>query len=139
MRFVDTNILLYAVSTAPEEAVKSRLAREVLDAADLALSVQVLQEFYVQATRGSRTDRLSHDDAVLLIESWRRFPVQATTVELVAATLAAKHRYHLSYWDAAILEAARSSGCDTLLSEDLAHGRSYDGVLVVNPFQVRRA
>jgi predicted nucleic acid-binding protein len=139
MRFVDANVLLYAVSTAPAEAAKSRVARDVLDATDLVLSVQVLQEFYMQATRGSRTDRLSHDHAVLLIESWRRFPVLATTVELVAAALAATQRYRLSYWDAAIVEAARLSACDTLLSEDLAHGRSYDGVLVVNPFQVRRA
>jgi predicted nucleic acid-binding protein len=41
----------------------------------------------------------------------------------------------LSHWDAAIVEAARLLECDTLLSEDLAHGRAYEGVKVVNPFR----
>ncbi len=54
MRFVDTNILLYAASTAPEERQKAEVALTLLEAEDLALSVQVLQEFYVQATRATR-------------------------------------------------------------------------------------
>jgi predicted nucleic acid-binding protein len=45
VRFVDTNILLYAISTAPKERGKARTARAILEAEDLALSVQVLQEF----------------------------------------------------------------------------------------------
>jgi predicted nucleic acid-binding protein len=135
MRFVDTNVLLYAVSTAPGEASKTKVARGLLDADDLALSVQVLQEFYVQATRAGRSDRLSHEQAALLVESWLRFPVQETTVPLVRGALEIRRRHRLSYWDAAIIEAARLLECDTLLSEDLAHGRAYGGVEVVNPFR----
>src|SRR3972149_2478877 len=127
MRLVDPNVLLYAVSTVPGEAAKARLARGLLDADDLGLSVQVLQEFYVQATRASRKDRLSHEQAALLIDSWLRFPVQQTTVSLVQAALETKRRHRVSYWDAAIIEAARFLECETLLSEDLAHGRDYDG------------
>jgi len=134
MRFVDTNILLYGVSTVPGEASKARVARRLLQADDLALSVQVLQEFYVQATRVGRRDRLRHDQAALLIESWLRFPVQETTVPLVQAALETRRRYRMSYWDAAIVEAARLLECTTLLSEDFAHGRDYDGVRVENPF-----
>lgn len=135
MRFVDTTVLLYAVSTVPGEAAKARLARGLLDADDLGLSVQVLQEFYAQATRASRKDRLSHEQAALLIDSWLRFPVQETTVSLVQAALETKRRHRVSYWDAAIIEAARFLECETLLSEDLAHGRDYDGVKVENPFR----
>ena len=135
MRFVDTNVLLYAVSTAPAEAAKADAARGILEADDLALSVQVLQEFYVQATRAGRADRLSHEQAALLVESWLRFPVQESTVTLVRGALEIKRRHRLSYWAAAIVEAARLLGCDTLLSEDLAHGRAYEGVKVVNPFR----
>ena len=135
MRFVDTNVLLYAVSTAPGEAAKGRVARRLLEADDLALSVQVLQEFYVQATRGNRRGSLTHEQAALLIESWLRFPVQETTVALVQAALETKRRHRLSYWDAAIIEAARVLECETLLSEDLAHSRDYDGVRVANPFR----
>ena len=54
MDFVDTNVLLYAASTDPGERHKAQRARAVLDRDDLGLSVQVLQEFYVQATRPSK-------------------------------------------------------------------------------------
>ena len=60
MIFLDTNILLYAISSAPAERVKAEKAREILRRSDLVFSVQVLQEFYVQATRPSRTQPLSH-------------------------------------------------------------------------------
>ncbi len=135
MRFVDTNVLLYAVSTAPSEAAKRRIAREILAAEDLALSVQVLQEFYVHATRPSRTGHLTHQDACALIESWMRFPVQETTTGLLTAALESSRRHRLSYWDAAVIEAARLLGCGTLLSEHLAHGRVYGGVRVLDPFR----
>jgi len=135
VRFVDTNVLLYAVSTEPGEAAKAKIARALVESTDLALSVQVLQEFYVQATRASRADRLSHEQAALLMESWLRFPVQETTVPLLRGALEVRRRHRLSYGDAAIVEAARLLGCDTLLSEDLAHGRTYEGVKVVNPFR----
>ena len=135
MRFVDTNVLLYAVSTTPSEAARARVARDILEAEDLALSVQVLQEFCVQATRQGRAGRLSHEQAALLVEAWVRFRTQETTVALVRRALELSRRHRLSYWDAAIVEAARLAGCDTLLSEDLAHGRSYDGVRVVDPFR----
>jgi predicted nucleic acid-binding protein len=135
MRFVDTNILLYGASTAPEEAPKAQVAASVLECDDLALSVQVLQEFYVQATRPGRRDRLTHNQAALLIESFLRFRVQAMTVAVMRAAWAAKERFKISYWDAAIIEAARALGCDTVLSEDLSHGLDYDGVQVVNPFR----
>ncbi len=135
MRFVDTNVLLYAISTANEEKVKARVARELLDANDLGLSVQVLQEFYVQATRPDRPDRLSRDQAAALVEAFLRFAVQETTLAIVKAALESARRFRISYWDAAIVEAARSLGCRMVLSEDLAHGRDYDGVVVDNPFR----
>jgi predicted nucleic acid-binding protein len=137
VRFVDTNVLLYAVSTAPGEARKRRVARALLDATDLALSLQVLQEFFVQATRASRPDRLTHAQAAGLVEAFLRFPAQETTVAVARAAISTCARHRVSYWDAAILEQARALGCDVVLSEDLAHGRDYDGVRVENPFRSR--
>jgi predicted nucleic acid-binding protein len=134
MRFVDTNILLCAVSTARDEQDKSQVARSILDKEDLALSVQVLQEFYVQSTRPSRQDPMTHEQAALLIESFLRFPIQETTLGLMQAALSAKERFQISYWDAAIIEAARMLGCRTVISEDLNDQQSYDGVTVNNPF-----
>ena len=138
VRFVDTNILLYAISTDPAEAGKTAAATKLLESTDLAISVQVLQEFYVQSTRVTRTGHISHEQAVALIESWLRFPTQDLTVEIVRAALGAREQFQLSYWDAAIIEAARALGCKVVLSEDLSAGRSYGGVRVINPFLPRR-
>lgn len=134
MRFVDTNILLYRISTDPAESLKQQIAEQLLGEGDLALSAQVLQEFYVQATRKSRAEPLAHEDAAALIRSWKRFPIQAISTDVVEAALVAKDRWQLSYWDAAIIEAARIMNCDVVFSEDLNSGQSYDGVVVLNPF-----
>jgi len=134
VRFVDTNVLLYTISRDPQEREKAVLANELLASRDLGLSVQVLQEFYVQATRDSRTDRLTDEQAAALVDSFRRFPVQETTVGVALAAISTKQRFGISYWDAAILEAARALGCDVVLSEDLSDGQDYSGVRVENPF-----
>lgn len=135
MRFVDTNVLLYAISRDPQEEDKAERANEILATREVALSVQVLQEFYVQATRDSRADPLSHEQAVKLVDSFLRFPVQEITVGVMRAAMATRQRFRISYWDAAILEAARSLGCDVVLSEDLSDGEDYAGVRVKNPFR----
>jgi len=135
MRFVDSNILLYAASKSPNERDKAATATSILSGLDLAVSVQVLQEFYTQATRATRTDRISHEQATLLIRSFCRYPVQETTLALVEAALRTTERFQISYWDAAIIEAARALGCREILSEDMGDGRDYGGVRVVNPFR----
>lgn len=134
MRFVDTNVLLYAISQAADERDKAGRARELLGERDLVLSVQVLQEFYVQATRESRADPISHEQAVRLIESFQRFPVVDVTAPLMRSALDIRQRFGISYWDAAIIEAGRSAGCDVVLSEDLSDGQDYGGIAVQNPF-----
>jgi len=135
VRFVDTNVLLYAISRDPAEQDKAKRANDILTDRDLALSAQVLQEFYVQATRASRPDAIGHDQAVRLIQSFRRFPVQYVTSGILMAALDARQRFQLSYWDAAIIEAARAMVCPEVLSEDLSDGQDYGGVRVTNPFR----
>ena len=134
-RFVDTNILLYSISRDPREAPKRDTAIALLDADDIALSVQVLQEFYVQATRATRPDALSHDIAIGLVRTWLRFMVQEITLPVTIGALEIKAIYRLSYWDAAIVAAARALGCRELLSEDMTHGREVEGVIITNPFR----
>ena len=134
MRFVDTNVLLYAVSSLPEDARKRRRARELLREQDLAVSVQVFQEFYHQATRPTRPERLSDADAIAFLETLLKFPVQDVTLALFRDAVAVSRRFRLSYWDGAILAAARASGCDAVYSEDLSDQQDYDGLRVINPF-----
>ena len=133
--FLDTNILLYSISNAAEESEKRNRALALLDRDDCVLSVQVLQEFYVQATRASRPDALPHDIATGLIRTWLRFQIQENTVSLLKAALEIKALHQFSFWDSAIVAAARAAGCRELFSEDLSHGRTIDGVTIINPFR----
>ena len=132
--FVDTNVLLYAVSTVSGEKKKSGTARAILARDDLVLSAQVLQEFYVQSTRESRPGALSHQEATSFVESLQRFRVQAVTMGVLREAFAIRERFLLSYWDSAILAAARTCGCDAVYSEDLNPDQDYGGLRVINPF-----
>ena len=93
MRFVDTNILLYSLELDSGDSDKGEIARKILLSADLALSVQVLQEFYVQATHSRRPDALTDDFAVRLIEKWMRFRIQDNTIAVLRDALEIKARY----------------------------------------------
>ena len=90
MRFVDTNVLLYAVSRNQDGRHKAELARNLLDERDLGLSVQVLAEFCVQATRPGRPDALDHAQGARLVESFTRFSVRPMTTAIVLAALATR-------------------------------------------------
>ena len=133
--FFDTNVLIYSISIDPTEAEKRQRATELLRRDDGALSIQVLQEFYTQATRPTRAHRLSHEIAADLIRAWTRFPVQEMTLTLFARALEIKKTHRFSYWDSAIIAAARALGCCELYTEDMSHGRQVEGVTIVNPFR----
>lgn len=132
--FLDTNILLYSISRDPAEVVKRERSIELLDRDAGALSVQVLQEFYVQSTRTTRSDPISHDIAVGLMRTWTRFAVQDSTLLVLEHGLRIKTTHGFSYWDSAIIAAACALGCQTLYSEDMSHGRIIENVTICNPF-----
>ncbi len=134
LHFLDTNILLYSISRDPLESAKRDRAIALLDQDDGALSVQVLQEFYVQATRATRPDALPHEIAVGLIEVWHRFALQDINRAILTAALRIKAAHGFSYWDSTIIAAAVALGCRELYSEDMSHGREIEGVRIINPF-----
>ena len=132
--FVDTNILLYASSSDPAEAAKTALAVKVMERHDLGLSVQVLQEFYVNATRKGKSP-LTPATAETIVERLLVYPVVSMTPALMGEAFAIVRRYGLSYWDAAIVAAAQALKAATLFSEDLQHGQRFGDLRVVNPFK----
>ena len=137
MRFADTNILIYAVSPMPEDASKRSVARGLLNETDLALSVQVLQEFYAQVTRPPRPLRpwvLTHSQALAFLEPLYRFPIRPVDLAVLREAFAIRTRFGLNYWDCAILAAARLLGCEAVYSEDMSATQDYDGLRVINPF-----
>ena len=133
--FFDTNVLIYSISRDPAEATKRERALGLLERDDGALSIQVLQEFYVQATRPTRPHRVPHEIAVDLLTGWSRFRVQDMTLAILNAALEISAAHRFSYWDSAIIAAARALGCQELYTEDLSHGRQVEGVLIINPFR----
>ena len=134
MRLADTNVLIYAVSSRDSDASKRTRAETTLKEPDLALSVQVLQEFYYQATRPQGPAGLTHEQAMEFLQPLRTLPTQEITVELFTRATEIKQRFGLSYWDAAILAAAKMMGCEAVYSEDMSRQEDYDGLRVINPF-----
>jgi predicted nucleic acid-binding protein len=133
---LDTNVLIYAFSSVGRDAAKSRIARGWIDREDWGVSVQVLQEFYVNAVRTPH--QLGHDEAVAMIEEIASSrPVVGADLALVRLALQIKRRYGLAYWDAAVVAGTHRLGASVLVSEDLSHGQDYGGVRVLNPFAAR--
>src|SRR5437868_15131256 len=109
LAFYDSNILIYAISNAPEDEAKQHIARRLIDEPGWGLSAQVLQEFYVNATRGG-TPKLSKQAAGELIELLLRdHPCEPIDADLVREATIVQARFQLSYWDSAIVAAALRS------------------------------
>ena len=134
MRFVDTNVLIYAALQESESRVKRQQARELLRSPGLALSVQVLQEFYYRATHPARAGRIANEHAMAFLRPFWHRPIQSMTPSIFEHAAAISRRFQINYWDGAILAAARSLGCDAVYTEDLSAGQDYDGLRVINPF-----
>jgi predicted nucleic acid-binding protein len=131
--FIDTNVLLYAASVAPAEAAKARIARDLLQNVSFGISIQVLQEFYVNASRKLQAN-IPAENLDRIIRALKRQPIAPITLDIFVAAIALSARFQISYWDAAIIAAAKTLGARTVYSEDLSHDQIYDGITIVNPF-----
>jgi predicted nucleic acid-binding protein len=130
--FLDTNILIYAVSANEAEAKKRRTAIELLRT-KFAVSTQVLQEFYATSTRKPNIP-LTPIEALTWVEMLEQQPCAVIDPSLIKTAIATSQRFRIAYWDAAIIAAAERLGAETLFTEDLNHGQSYGSVRVINPF-----
>lgn len=133
--FFDTNVLLYLFDSS--EPDKKTLAQEALsgevEAGRAVLSTQVLQEFYVNATR-KLAEPLSTEVAASQVRDFARLPLVRVDEAMILAAIERHGRMSLSFWDALIVEAALAAGADTLLTEDLQHEQQIEGLRVHNPF-----
>lgn len=130
--FLDTNILLYAISGNDAEKNERKIARHFIAQENWGTSVQVLQEFYVNAT-GKLRETLPEMETMRFIQDLMRRPIVSMSPTLFLRAVVLKNRYRISYWDSAIA-AAEALNCRTLLTQDLNSGQDYDGVRVVDPF-----
>jgi len=130
---IDTNVLVYAVDGSTDNEPKKKVAVDLLASVDFGLSTQVLQEFYVTATRKIRKP-LTQANALAYLEKLDVFPIIPVSYRLVLQGVRNSLKYQLSYWDGAILAASEELGAKTLYSEDLNDGQLYGTVRVINPF-----
>jgi predicted nucleic acid-binding protein len=133
--FVDTNVLVYARDAADPHKQERAVAwiEHLWSTGTGRVSVQVLQEFYMTVTRKLRPG-LHPEEAradIRDLMAWRPVTIGALVLE---SAWSVETRFGLSFWNALIVAAASSAGCDMLLSEDLQHDALMDGVRVVNPF-----
>ena len=132
--FLDTDVPLY--TDAADAPAKQRRALDLLAAQRLArtgvVSLQVLQEYFAAATR-----KLGVDAAVARrkIEIFANYHLVILDVEDVLAAIDLHRLHRVSFWDALIVRAAKEGGCSVLYTENLQHGRSIDGVRIVDPFR----
>jgi predicted nucleic acid-binding protein len=131
---LDTNVLIYSISSNHAEKSKCDRARALIRDLDFGISAQVLAEFYVTATQ-KIAKRLSENEALQFIAQLVRLPVVAIDSDLVLEAITLKQQYSISYWDAAIIAAASRLGARTIYSEDLTHNQMYGSIRVVNPFR----
>ena len=134
--FVDTNVFVYLFDRdAPaKQAVARRILQAEGRAGRLVLSTQVLQEFYVTVTR-KLGKPLSATDGANAAKDLCTFDVVDVDRDMVIRSMALSRTAQLSFWDALIIEAARTRGCDRVLTEDLRDGRQFGQLTITNPFR----
>lgn len=94
---------------------------------------QVLQEFYVVATR-KFDPPLSKRAARRIVGTYAEWSVVHIDVPMLLAASQLEQRHRVSFWDALIVEAARRAGASRLVSEDFQAGRRLAGLVIENPF-----
>lgn len=134
--FVDSNILIYAhdldAGVKHERSVAK--LRELWDSGTGRLSVQVLQEFYVNATQKLATP-IARSTAREVIQAYAVWVRHATTAETATRAAEISDLARISFWDALIVASAEEAQADELLSEDLNDGQAIAGIKVVNPLK----
>jgi len=135
-RFVDTNILLYAHDeSAGDKHDRARaLVEQLWESREGCLSVQVLQEFFVNVTR-KIAKPLDAAMAKEIVADFSRWYLHVPGADDVLAAIGIHQRTGISFWDAMVIRSAAEIGCAVLYSEDLNAGQEYSGVRVENPFQ----
>lgn len=134
--FLDTNVLVYSydLSAGAKHERARALVEDLWRTRNGCISVQVLQEFFVNVTRKIPAP-LSTRTARELVQDLAHWRTHAPDERSVLAAIDLHERASLSFWDAMILRSAASLGCGALYTEDLNAGQRYDGVVVENPFE----
>jgi predicted nucleic acid-binding protein len=132
--FVDTDVLIYAhdVDAKAKHETARTVLRHLWSQRTGILSMQVLQEFYVNVTRKIATP-LSKDAARLVVNSYSIWCTETTPAEIVTA-FRIEDESRIGFWDALIVASAAKSGAVRILSEDLKAQQTIATIRMENPF-----
>jgi predicted nucleic acid-binding protein len=133
--FVDSNVLIYAHDADAGRKRDRAVAklRELWESGTGRMSVQVLQEFYVNVTRKIATP-VAQSIARETVNSYGAWVREPTTPATVTRAIDIVALAQIAFWDALIVASAEQAGATTLYSEDLGAGQTIAGVTIVNPF-----
>ena len=134
--FLDTNILVYAYdSSSGEKHGKAvEIMRGLWNSGQGMLSTQVLQEFFVSATRKIEKplDASAAKGIIKDLLKWKTVTIDGEII-LEAINLHEQRKY--SFWDSAIIASALEGGAGVLYSEDLSDKHTVKGLVIKNPFR----
>jgi len=133
--FVDANVLVYAEDrdAGDKHLIARDLVADLWRTGDGVLSIQVLQEFFVTVTR-KLPQPLRPKEALAIVEQYLTWRVVVNTGDLLLAGIRLASDLKISFWDALVIQAALTEGCDRLLTEDLNHGQRIGDLTIINPF-----
>ena len=131
--FLDANILVYAQDAgAPDKRSKSRqIISQLGESGEGVVSTQVMQEFFVAATRKLGVPPLA---AKGILKTFAVFEIVQVSASLIHEAIDCSILNRLSFWDSLILAAAASAGCKTVLSKDLNPDQAILNLKLRNPF-----
>jgi predicted nucleic acid-binding protein len=132
--FVDANVLIYAydLDSGRKRQISNSILLTLWQEGSGVVSMQVLQEFYVNATRKLATP-MARSAARSVVNDYMKWCMEATS-DQISEAFRFEEEYKINFWDALIIAAAFKSGANRILSEDLNAGQRYAGILVENPF-----
>lgn len=135
--FLDTNIFVYSIDSSAEQKEKRDVARKLVKThireESGVISIQVIQEFFQVATTKIRTP-ISVEDALEFMQYMASLQIVPPDFDMVVAAARIHQKHFISFWDALILQAAKTADCFQVLSEDLQDGFRLDDLTVKNPF-----
>lgn len=135
--FVDTSVLIYAhdVDAGHRHEIAKALLRTLWAERAGILSTQVLQEFYVNATRKIRKP-LTKPEARTVVDAYTPWCVEGIAASDLVSAFQIEDQARIRFRDALVAVAARS-GARRIVSEDLNAGQAIAGVTIQNPFKER--
>jgi predicted nucleic acid-binding protein len=135
--FLDTNIFVYSIDSSAEQKEKRDVARKLVKThireESGVISIQVIQEFFQVATTKIRTP-IPVEDALEFMQYMASLQIVPPDSDMVVAAVRIHQKHFISFWDALILQAAKTADCFQVLSEDLQDGFRLDDLTVKNPF-----